>query len=357
MSERVFMKGGEAVAEALIRAGCRFYAGYPITPQNEIPEYLSRRLPEVGGVFIQGESEIASVNMVYGAACTGTRSVTSSSSPGISLKTEGISYMAMAKIPALVVSVQRGGPGCGSIQPSQQDYWQATKALGNGGNKHIVFAPATIQETVDLMETAFQKAERDRNPVVMLIDGCICSLMEPVTLPEMVKPKLAGSDWRLEGHADQRPGRRIIPFGTEDFVEEFNRELLKMEQAWDERDTMVEELYMDDAEIVVTAYGTCARIVLSAVQQLRGVGHKIGMIRPIVVNPFPKAAYNKLDPTTVKLLIDIELAIPCQMVDDVMLALPPGIPVNTFGRTGGNIPTDGEVRDAILELIEEGEAQ
>lgn len=214
---RVFMKGTEAIAEAAVRSGCRFFAGYPITPQNEIPEYFARRMPEVGGVFVQGESEVASVNMVYGAAQSGTRAMTSSSSCGISLKSEGISFCASARIPMVYVNVQRGGPGIGAIQPAQQDYLQATRASGNGGFRMMVFAPATVQEAVDMTYAAFDYAQRDRNPVLILTDGVLGTIMEPVSLPEMrsdeevkrLKDEL--SDWALVGHpADKKERKKAL---------------------------------------------------------------------------------------------------------------------------------------------------
>ena len=218
---KVLMKGNEAIAEAAVRAGCRFFAGYPITPQNEIPEYLSWRLPEVGGTFVQGESEVASVNMVYGAAASGCRAMTSSSGPGISLKAEGISYLAGTQLPAVICNISRGGPGLGSIQPAQQDYLQATKALGHGGFKLMVFTPATLQEAVDITYKAWDYAERDRNPVMILMDGCLGSIMEQVELPEMKEPDRTHTDkWSLNRPADSTRGDRVLtPYFPEALLE------------------------------------------------------------------------------------------------------------------------------------------
>lgn len=354
MGERVFMKGGEALAEAAIRVGCRFFSGYPITPQNEVPEYFARRLPEVGGHYLQGESEVASVHMLFGAAATGTRAMTSSSSCGISLMVEGISCMAGARLPAVIMSVQRGGPGVGAIQPAQQDYWQATRAMGNGGNKHIVFSPGGIQEAVDLMDMAFTKAERDRNPVIMLMDGTVCSIMEPVVLPDMKEPTLAGADWRPDGHQFSRP-RRFITCGATSEAE--NIQAAQMYERWEQEDVMVEETNLEDAEIVLTGYGVCARVASTIMNELRSQGHKVGLIRPITVYPFPKASYRKLDPRKVKMVIDIEMAIPGQMADDVRANLDPAIPVKMYGRTAGNVPSDQEVMNAVRKFMEEGEGK
>ena len=254
---RVFMKGTEAIAEAAVRSGCRFFAGYPITPQNEIPEYFARRMPEVGGVFVQGESEVASVNMVYGTAQTGTRAMTSSSSCGISLKSEGISFCASARIPMVYCNVQRGGPGIGAIQPAQQDYLQATRASGNGGFRMMVFAPATVQEAVDMTYAAFDYAQRDRNPVLILADGVLGTIMEPVVLPEMrsdeevkrLKDELR--DWALVGHSANQKSL-ILPGGWSGQEERCKRNAA-LYDTW-EKDVQVEEFMADDAELIIAAY-------------------------------------------------------------------------------------------------------
>ncbi len=321
---RVFMKGCEAIAEAAVRAGCRFFAGYPITPQNEIPEYFSRRMPEVGGVFVQGESEVASVNMVYGAASAGVRAMTSSSSPGIALKSEGISYCAAARIPMVYANISRGGPGVGSIQPAQMDYFQATRASGNGGFQMMVFAPSTVQEAVDMTYAAFDYADRDRNPVLILADGVIGTMMEPVVLPDMKSEeelaalKASKQGWACVGHKLDYAHRAWIQPGhwlTSD-MQKANEDAAALYASW-EKDVQVEEYRLEDAEVVLTAYGISARICKSAVELLRAQGIKAGLIRPITVHPFPYAAYDHIDYSKVKAVLDVEMSIPAQFVDDV----------------------------------------
>lgn len=352
---RVFMKGTEAIAEAAVRSGCRFFAGYPITPQNEIPEYFARRMPEVGGVFVQGESEVASVNMVYGAAQSGTRAMTSSSSCGISLKSEGISFCASARIPMVYVNVQRGGPGIGAIQPAQQDYLQATRASGNGGFRMMVFAPDTVQEAVDMTYAAFDYAQRDRNPVLILTDGVLGTIMEPVSLPEMrsdeevkrLKDEL--SDWALVGHpADKKA--LILPGGWTG-QEDRCKANAAMYDTW-EKDVQVEEFMTEDAELILTAYGVCGRISKSAVRILRAQGYQVGLIRPKTVSPWPYASFDKLDYSRVKAVLDVEMSIPAQLVLDVTLAVKERCPIYTCLRSGGEIMGRGEVMDAVRKLLE-----
>lgn len=355
---RVFMKGTEAIAEAAVRAGCRFFAGYPITPQNEIPEYLARRLPEVGGVFVQGESEVASVNMVYGAAQSGTRAMTSSSSCGISLKSEGISFCASARIPMVYVNVQRGGPGIGAIQPAQQDYLQATRASGNGGFRMRVFSPSTVQEAVDMTYAAFDYAQRDRNPVLILTDGVLGTIMEPVSLPEMrsdeevkrLKDEL--SDWALVGHpADKKA--LILPGGWTG-QEDRCKANAAMYDTW-EKDVQVEEFMTEDAELILTAYGVCGRIAKSAVRILRAQGYQVGLIRPKTVSPWPYASFDKLDYSRVKAVLDVEMSIPAQLVLDVTLAVKERCPIYTCLRSGGEIMSrDQAVAAAKAILDKEG---
>lgn len=353
---RVFMKGCEAIAEAAVRAGCRFFAGYPITPQNEIPEYMARRLPEVGGCFVQGESEVASVNMVYGAAQTGTRAMTSSSSCGISLKSEGISFMASARIPMVYVNVSRGGPGIGSIQPSQQDYLQATKASGNGGFRMIVLAPSTVQEAVDMTYEAFDYAHRDRNPVLILTDGVIGTMMEPVVLPlarseeEVRELKEAHRSWAFVGHGEDEKRALILP-GRWAGQENCCIENAAMYETW-EKDVQVEEYQTEDAELIVTAFGISGRIARSAVRILRSQGYKIGLIRPKTVSPFPYAAFERLDYGRVKAILDVEMSIPAQFVYDVELAVKGRAPVTTCLRSGGELITREMVLGAAKELLE-----
>ena len=352
---RVLMKGCEAIAEAAVRAGCRFFAGYPITPQNEIPEYFARRLPEVGGSFVQGESEVASINMVYGAASVGARSMTSSSSPGIALKSEGISYCAAARIPMVYANISRGGPGVGAIQPAQQDYFQATKASGNGGFEMIVLAPATVQEAVDLTCKAFELADRDRNPVLILADGVIGTMMEPVELPEMMSDEEIAAireskkKWACIGHPLDYAHRAWIQPGQWDTnkMQAVNEEALRLYNSW-EKDVLVEEYCTEDAEVVITAYGISSRIAKSVVEMMRAEGKKVGLIRPITVHPFPKASFEKLDYGTCRAILDVEMSIPAQLAEDVDHAVRGRCPIETCLCSGGNIMS----REAVVEAVE-----
>ena len=341
---RVFMKGTEAVAEAAVRAGCRFFAGYPITPQNEVPEYFARKLPEVGGVFVQGESEVASINMVYGAASAGTRAMTSSSSPGISLKSEGISYCAAARVPMVYANFARGGPGVGSIQPAQQDYLQATKASGNGGFRMPVLAPATVQEAVDLTVLAF---------------GVIGTMMEPVVLPEpktdeeIAAIKESKKSWACVGHKLDYANRAWIQPGNWStlVMQQCNEEAAAMYESW-QKEAMVEEYMTEDAELILTAYGISGRIAKSAVNLLRADGIKAGLIRPITVYPFPSAAYDRLDYSKVKAILDVEMAIPALFVDDVKAAVKGRAPIETCLCSGGNIMSREAVIEAAKKIVE-----
>lgn len=354
---RVFMKGSEAIAEAAVRAGCRFFAGYPITPQNEVPEYFSRRMPEVGGVFVQGESEVASVNMVYGAASMGVRSMTSSSSPGISLKSEGVSYCASARIPMVYANFARGGPGVGSIQPAQMDYLQATKASGNGGFEMIVFAPSTVQEAVDMTYAAFDLADRDRNPVLILADGVIATMMEPVVLPEMkseeevAELKAGKRGWACVGHPLDYAHRSWIEPGHWEtkVMQQWNEDAAALYQTW-EKDIQVEEYRLDDAEVVLTAYGISGRIAKSVVDMLRKQDVKVGLIRPQTVHPFPAAAFDRLDYNRVKAILDVEMSIPAQFMQDVEAAVRKRCPIETCLCSGGNVMSREAVIQAALKL-------
>ena len=356
MGEKKFMKGNEAIAEAAVRAGCRFFAGYPITPQNEIPEYLSWRLPEVGGAFVQGESEIASVNMVYGAAAMGTRALTSSSGPGISLKAEGISYLAAAMLPAVIVNISRGGPGLGSIQPAQSDYLQATKALGHGGFHAMVFAPNSAQEAVDVLYNAWDYAERDRNPVLVLMDGCLGNIMEEVELPPMkeIRPEDA-PEWSLSRRNGRDYQGNITPIYTEMILEGINAMAGEMYKTWEQEDVQVEEFMTEDAEYIVVAYGIASRVSKEAVLKLRAEGVKIGLIRPITLFPFPKKSIDNLDYDKVKCIIDIEMTIPAQMRDDIELQVKGRCPVYEYGRSGGCLLDDDGVYEAICDIIDGGD--
>ena len=351
------MKGTEAIAEAATRAGCRFFAGYPITPQNEIPEYMARRLPEVGGTFVQGESEVASVNMLYGAAATGTRAMSSSSSCGISLYSEGVSYCAAARIPAVYVNVQRGGPGIGAIQPAQQDYLQATKASGNGGFRMLVLAPSTIQECVDMTYKAFDLAAEYQNPVLVLTDGVMGTMMEPVVLPEMKSDEeIAAMKKSFEYRAaiGHPLGEAVFtrPGGVGGGWEEVNKATAAMYETWD-KEVEYESFMLDDAEIVIAAYGISARISKVVIKQLRAEGIKIGMIRPIKVSPFPYEAFANLNFDQVKAILDVEMSIPAQMKWDVEHAVQGRCPIHECLRSGGELLTNDQVADAARALAKE----
>lgn len=353
--ERKFLKGNEAVAEAAVLGGCRFFAGYPITPQNEIPEYLAERLPQAGGAFVQSESEVAAINMIYGAAAVGTLSMTSSSSPGVSLYSEGISYLAGAQLPAVIVSVSRGGPGLGAIQPAQADYLQATKAMGHGGFHTLVYAPSTIQEAVDLTYKACIKAEEYQYPTVVLLDGFIGSAMEAVQLPEArTSLHLKYTGWGSRYLNPEHPERMVV---TSCLQEPENQEQLNIRSAamydkWAAEEVLSEEYLMEDAEYVIAAYGTGARTAKSAIDDLRNQGIKIGMIRPITLYPFPKEIFAKMDDAKVKHIFDVEMSIPAQMMDDVKLAVSNKIPVTHIGRSGGMILTNEEMEREILKTVD-----
>ena len=350
------MKGSEAVAEAAIRAGARFFFGYPITPQTEIPEYMSARLPEVGGCFLQAESEVAAINMVYGAAATGERVITSSSSPGVSLKQEGISYMAGARLPAVILNVMRGGPGLGSIQASQGDYFQATKGGGNGDYHLITYAPASIQEAINIMMFAYDKAEKYRVPCLILADGIMCQMMEPVERPEMVDFKVEPEKkpWAVTGWkpGDDPAKRAVINslFITTEELSVHNAVLQATYREIEKNEKMWECYKTEDADYIITAFGTVARIAKSATDQLRAEGIKVGLFRPITVWPFP---YDELREATkgCKAILDVE-ANEGQMKEDVLLAVAGTKEVQYFGHCGSQMPTTDEIVKKIHEMKE-----
>jgi len=350
------MKGSEAIAEAAIRAGARFFFGYPITPQTEIPEYMSARMPEVGGCFLQAESEVAAINMVYGAAATGARVITSSSSPGVSLKQEGISYCAGAQLPCVILNVMRGGPGLGSIQASQGDYFQAVKGGGNGDYHLLTYAPASIQEAINIFSFAFDKAEKYRVPVLFLADGIMAQMMEPVEMPEMVDYKVdpAKKPWAATGFkpGDDPKNRAVINslyINTEELTVH-NIELQAIYREIEKNEVMYETYMCEDADIVITAFGTVARIAKSAIHHLRKQGVKVGLFRPITVWPFP---YKELLDTVAgkKAILDVE-ANEGQMLQDVKLAVGDKIPVNYFGHCGSLMPSTDEIKAEILRIKE-----
>jgi 2-oxoglutarate ferredoxin oxidoreductase subunit alpha len=350
MAEKVLMKGNEALAEAAIQAGCHHFFGYPITPQTELAAYMSKRLPKIGGTYLQAESEVAAINMVLGAASAGIRAMTSSSSPGISLKGEGISYMAGSDLPALIINVQRGGPGLGGIQPSQADYWQATKALGHGDFQILVFAPSTVQEMVDLVSDAFDAADKYRMPAMILADGMLGQMMEPVVLPDHSDKKTVDKPWATNGHKNERTHNIVnslylTPNALENLIDErYKRyDLIK---ATEQR---AEEYLTDDADLIVVAYGASSRVARGAVNKAREMGLKVGLVRPITLWPFPTDALQRAAKQA-KSLLTVEMSMG-QMVDDVKLAVNCSVPVHFFGHTGGIIPTPKEVLGEIQKIL------
>lgn len=347
MSERVLMKGNEAIAEAAIRAGCRHFYGYPITPQTEVAAYMSKQMPKIGGTFLQAESEIAAINMVLGTAAAGRRAMTSSSSPGISLKAEGISYLAGSDLPCVVMNIQRGGPGLGGIQPSQADYHQATKAPGHGDLHILVFAPSTVQEMVDTIFTAFDRAEKYRIPAMILGDGLLGQMMEPVAFPKALGD-LPAPAWAANGHGNARKHNIINSLYLDAQMLE-NRILERFERyrRIEENETRAESYLTEDAEILLVAYGASARVVRSAVNSAREQGIKAGLLRPITLWPFPKKEI--LSATNAKQILVVEMSMG-QMVDDVKLAVDCKVPVHFFGRTGGIVPTPAEVLTQIQSI-------
>ena len=352
--KREIWKGSEAIAEAAIRAGCRGFFGYPITPQNEIPEYMSLKMPEAGGVFVQAESELAAINMVYGAAASGMRAMTSSSSPGISLKQEGISYMVGAELPGVIVNVMRGGPGLGSIQPGQSDYFQATRGGGNGDYHMVVLAPANLQEAVDVMFEAFDIADQYRNPVLVLADGLIGQMMEPIVWKEHTPRPLGDKTWAADGRRGERAHNNFITslLLAADECEARNIRLKAKFDEMEKNECRWEEIGTEDADIVLVSYGTPSRIAQSAADQLRAQGLKVGLLRPITVWPFPYARLRELAEGGVKGFMAVEMS-QGQMVDDVRLAVGGLKPVSFYGRCGGVVPTVSEVRLAAEKFAKE----
>lgn len=340
------MKGNEALAEAAIRAGCRCFFGYPITPQTEIAAYFAKYMPKNGGTFLQAESEIAAINMVLGAAAAGVRAMTSSSSPGISLKSEGISYIAGSDLPCVIINIQRGGPGLGGIQPSQSDYRQATKASGHGDFHQLVYAPASVQEMVDKVTEAFDMADKFRMPVMLLADGLLGQMMEPVTFPEP-KTDFEPKPWAANGHGFKRKHNIINSLYL--VPEELEKSIRERFKRYEQLPTEAESYFCGDAEIVITAYGACARIAKTAVNRLRGEGVKVGLFRPITLYPFPEEEISAACENA-KAVLDVEMSMG-QMIDDVKLALKCSKPVHFFGRTGGVVPTPDEIINEIKALI------
>ncbi len=349
--ERVLMKGNEALAEAAMRAGCTAFFGYPITPQNEIPAYMANHMPKRGGVFLQAESEVAAINMVYGAAGAGARVMTSSSSPGISLKLEGISYIAAGELPCVIVNIVRCGPGLGGILPGQGDYFQAVKGGGHGDYRLIVLAPGSVQEMADLTREGFRLAEKWRNPVMILSDGILGQMMEPVTFDEEPLP-LVPTPWATTGAKDREPN--VI--NTLDIVGESfeirNFELVEKYEKIKQEEARWQELNTEDAELILVAYGTVARVCRSAMEMARAKGLKVGLIRPISVYPFPDAAFAKAKEKKTRLLVSEMSA--GQMIEDVRLAVEGQCVVDFYNRMGGMVPTPEDVVGKIEKLFQGG---
>lgn len=352
-NEKTLVMGNVAMSEAAVRAGCRFYAGYPITPQNEVSEYLAKRLPEVGGVFVQAESELAAINMVFGAASTGARAMTSSSSPGISLMQEAISYIAAAQIPCLIANIMRGGPGLGNIQGSQADYFQATRGGGHGDYRLIVLAPWSVQEMYDFTIKAFEFGDHYRNPVMLLADGILGQMAESIELKAPAKQKAIAKEWTLTGCAGREPNViRTLYLKEKDALEEKNMELKAKYEKIASELQLSETRYGDDAEIAVIAYGTPARIAHWAVKRAREAGIKVGLFRPITLWPFPVVALRKIASRCRKLLV-VEMS-QGQLIEDVRLARIPATEVDPkiefLGRGGGWYPKPKELLAKILEI-------
>ena len=347
MSKLKLMKGNEALAEAAIRAGCDAYFGYPITPQSEVLEYLSREANKrTGMTVLQAESEIASINMVYGAAGTGKKIMTSSSSPGISLMQEGISYIACAELPCLIVNVNRGGPGLGTIQPAQGDYFQSVKGGGHGDYRLIVLAPSTVQEMSDFVKLAFELAFKYRNPIMILTDGALGQMMEKVELFEQQPREDIITGWETIGKPEDRPSNVITSLHIKpDKMEEINIHLQEKYKKMEENEVRVETIDCDDADYIITGYGLVARICTKAAQLARDKGLKVGVIRPITLFPFPYKTYFDIA-DNVKGILDVEMNAG-QMIEDVRLAVNGKIPIEFYGRMGGMVPTPEEILEAL----------
>jgi 2-oxoglutarate ferredoxin oxidoreductase subunit alpha len=346
--KKILMKGNEAIAEAAIQAECRFYAGYPITPQNEIPEYMSWRMPEVGGTFIQAESELSAINMVFGASACGARAMTSSSSPGISLKQEGISFLAGAELPAVIVNMQRGGPGLGNISASQADYFQAVKGGGHGDYRLLVYAPYNLQELWDLTMLSFDKADEYRNPVMILGDGILGQMMEPFVPTPYAKPELPAKTWALTGCKGRKPNVIKSLLMGEGELEQRNYMLQAKYQKMKDKEIRFQTYDIGDAELIVVAFGIAARIAMAAVRRMRNEGHKIGLFRPITLFPFPENTINELASENRRFIV-VELNAG-QMVEDVRLAVNGRSEVLFYGRPGGAIITPEELYERLLTV-------
>ncbi len=356
---KVLMKGNEAMALAAIKGGCDAFFGYPITPQNEIPEYLSYHMAQHDRIFVQAESEVAAINMVYGAAGSGARVLTSSSSPGIALKQEGISYLAGSELPAVIINVMRGGPGLGGIQPSQGDYNQITRGGGNGDYKLLTFAPETLQETVNIVKASFSLADYYRNPVMIAVDGLIGQMMEPVDLDQKIDEKpTKEKDWAATGHAKKRGHRnKIVSLYLDPY--DLEKHNLKLKAKYDEMletEQRYEMINMDhNPSLVFVAYGSMARIARSAIQVLKDAGIEVGMIRPITISPFPEKAFKHL-PDSVHTLLTLEMSLG-QMLQDVQIVNQGRYTLDFYGRAGGVVPETEDIVEKAKAVLKGGKGQ
>ncbi len=350
--QKILMSGNEAIAEGAIQAGCIFYAGYPITPQNELIAYMARHMPEKGRVFIQAESELAAINMVFGASAAGVRAMTSSSSPGISLKQEGISYIAGAELPAVIVNIMRGGPGLGNIWPAQSDYFQATRGGGHGDYHSIVLAPSSVQEAFNLMSLAFNLADRYRMPALILGDGMLGQMMEPLSVVRRPSSVVSGrpttKKWALTGCKGRKPNIVKSFYMKEGDLERFNIRLQKKYKLIRQKEQRYEGSNLGDARVILVAYGTMARIARGAMNKLRGKDKRIGLIRPITLWPFPENVFKQISAkrSRVKFLV-LEMSYG-QMLEDVKLALNCKFPVEFLGRSGGGVPSEEEIVKKVI---------
>lgn len=356
VNKRILISGNEAIAQGALDAACRFYAGYPITPQNELIAYMAKYMPAAlaiapgapAGIFIQAESEISAISMVYGASAAGVRAMTSSSSPGISLKQEGISYIAGAELPAVVVNIMRGGPGLGNIAPSQSDYFQATRGGGHGDYRLIVFAPYSVQEAYDLTRLSFELADKYRCPAMILGDGILGQMMEPIRFAQQ-KRALPLKPWALSGCRGRKPNVVKSFYLREGDLEKFNLKLQKKYAVIESKEQRWEELFLNDAKVVLVAYGTLARVAKNAIIQLRAQGKKVGLIRPISLWPFPKKAFNVFNSGKKKCLV-IEMSYG-QMVEDVRLSVEGRSKVDFLGRSGGGVLTEEEIIKKVNKIL------
>lgn len=347
--KKYLLTGCEAAAEASIHAGCKFYAGYPITPQNRFPEYMSKRMFEVGGVFIQAESEISAINMVFGASVCGFRAMTSSSSPGISLKQEGISYLAGCELPAVIINMNRGGPGLGDVTPSQSDYFQATRGGGHGDYRTIVYAPWTVQELYDLTYLAFDIADKYRNPVLILADGILAQSMESVRFKK-VKKKLPEKKWALTGCKGRKPNSIKSLFLTPGVLEKHNWKLYRKYQNIEKKEVKYETYFIENSKYLIVSFGTCARICYESIKILNEKGIKVGLFRPITLWPYPYRELEEIISNKEKIFV-IEMNLG-QMLDDVKIANRKNLPIYFYGRPGGGVPTPEEIAKFIIKKTE-----